>query len=77
MTSRTLVHRLEVASNLYHFIEDQVLPGTGVSSDSFWKGFDGIVADLAPKNQALLASGTAFSLKWMPGTKPTPAPSRT
>jgi malate synthase len=55
MTSRTLVHRLEVASNLYHFIEDQVLPGTGVSSDSFWKGFDGIVADLAPKNQALLA----------------------
>ena len=55
MTSRTIVHRLEVASNLYHFIEDQVLPGTGVSSDSFWKGFDGIVADLAPKNMALLA----------------------
>ena len=55
MTSRTIVHRLAVASNLYHFIQDQVLPGTGVSSDTFWKGFDGIVADLAPKNIALLA----------------------
>jgi len=55
MTSRTIIHRLEVASNLYHFIEDQVLPGTGISSDNFWKGFDAIVADLAPKNQALLA----------------------
>jgi malate synthase len=32
-----------------------VLPGTGVDSAAFWKGFDAIVADLAPKNIALLA----------------------
>jgi malate synthase len=32
-----------------------VLPGTGVDSATFWKGFDAIVADLAPKNIALLA----------------------
>ena len=31
------------------------MPGTGVSSSKFWKGFDAIVADLAPKNIALLA----------------------
>ena len=55
MTQRTPIHRLQVASNLYQFINDKVLPGTGVKADKFWKGFDAIVADLAPKNIALLA----------------------
>ena len=56
MTSaRTTIHGLQVATELYDFINQQVLPGTGVSEATFWKGFDGIVADLAPKNAALLA----------------------
>jgi malate synthase len=55
MTQRTHTGRLQVASNLYQFIDTQVLPGTGVSSERFWAGFDAIVADLAPKNAALLA----------------------
>ncbi|MBA2965660.1 MULTISPECIES: malate synthase G [Ramlibacter] len=55
MTARTTVHRLEVATELYRFIEDQALPGTGVDSATFWKGFDAVVHDLAPKNAALLA----------------------
>ncbi|WP_332776624.1 malate synthase G [Polaromonas sp.] len=54
-TARTASHRLQVATGLYRFIEDKVLPGTGVASDAFWKGFDAIVADLAPQNIALLA----------------------
>jgi malate synthase len=54
-TPRTNVHRLQVATTLHQFIETKVLPGTGVSPDAFWKGFDAIVADLAPKNIALLA----------------------
>ena len=54
-TARTPVHRLQVATTLYQFIEDKVLPGTGVKSAAFWKGFDALVADLAPKNIALLA----------------------
>lgn len=54
-TARTASYRLQVATELYRFIEDHVLPGTGVASSAFWKGFDGIVADLAPKNIALLA----------------------
>ena len=36
MTERTSVHRLQVATNLYRFIEDQVLPGTGVEPAAFW-----------------------------------------
>jgi malate synthase len=54
-TPRTPVHRLQVATVLHQFIEEKVLPGTGVSADTFWMGFDALVADLAPKNIALLA----------------------
>jgi len=53
-TARTSVHGLQVATALYDFINQRVLPGTGVASETFWKGFDAIVADLAPKNAALL-----------------------
>ena len=55
MTARTSIYKLQVATNLYDFIDKQVLPGTGVSSVTFWKGFDALVQDLAPKNKALLA----------------------
>ena len=55
MTERTNVHRLQVATSLHRFIEEEVLPGTGVDSGAFWKGFDAIVGDLAPRNIALLA----------------------
>ncbi|TSE25920.1 Malate synthase G [Tepidimonas sediminis] len=54
-TTRVTRGRLQVAENLFRFIEDQVLPGTGITSERFWSGFDAIVADLAPKNRALLA----------------------
>jgi malate synthase len=55
MTQRTTIHGLQVATELYDFINQQVLPGTGVDEAAFWKGFDAIVADLAPRNAALLA----------------------
>lgn len=55
MTERTTVHGLQVATSLFRFVEDKVLPGTGVASDAFWKGFGAIVTDLAPRNIALLA----------------------
>ncbi len=51
----TPVHSLQVASVLKRFIEDEVLPGTGVETAAFWSGFDAIVRDLAPRNAALLA----------------------
>ena len=55
MTARTTCNSLQVATPLYRFIEDKVLPGTGIKSADFWKGFDEIVKDLTPKNEALLA----------------------
>jgi malate synthase len=55
MTARVRVHGLQVAALLHRFIEEQVLPGTGVEPAAFWSGFDAVVRDLAPKNAALLA----------------------
>jgi malate synthase len=55
MTERAPVHRLQVATVLKDFIDRDVLPGIGVDAAHFWRGFDQIVHDLAPKNAALLA----------------------
>jgi malate synthase len=54
-TTHTPIHSLQVATVLQRFIDDEVLPGTGISSAHFWAGFDTIVRDLAPRNAALLA----------------------
>ena len=67
MTARTQCNSLQVATPLYRFIEDKVLPGTGIKSADFWKGFDEIVKDLSPTNAALLAKRDRLQLdldKW-------------
>jgi malate synthase len=53
-TSRINVGGLQVAQNLYDFINNEAMPGTGVDAAAFWQSFGNIVADLAPKNAALL-----------------------
>ncbi|GAB3387915.1 malate synthase G [Azotobacter armeniacus] len=55
MGKRITHHRLQVAENLARFIENEVLPGTGLDTARFWQGFDALVHELAPKNRALLA----------------------
>jgi malate synthase len=74
MTARTQAHGLQVASELHQFIENQVLPGTGVDSATFWKGFDAIVTDLAPKNIALLAERDRLQLELDTWHKANPGP---
>ena len=37
MTDRTQAHSLQVATELHRFINEQVLPGTGVAPEAFWK----------------------------------------
>src|SRR5476649_822197 len=46
---------LQVAAELSQYVDDEALSGIGIESDAFWKGFDALVHDLAPKNRALLA----------------------
>ncbi len=55
MSTRTPVHDLQVATELYDFVNQEVLPDVGVAQDAFWRGFSTIVTDLAPRNAALLA----------------------
>ncbi|PCI02805.1 MAG: malate synthase G [Hyphomicrobiales bacterium] len=55
MSERINVGGLKVDEQLYNFINDKVLPGLDVAKDAFWTGFGDIVADMAPKNRALVA----------------------
>jgi malate synthase len=48
-------NELQIAPTLQRFIEDEVLPGTGIEASAFWQGFSTLVHDLAPQNRALLA----------------------
>jgi malate synthase len=55
MTERTTCHRLQIATELHQFIQDEALPGTDVAPDDFWLGLDKLVHDFAPRNRELLA----------------------
>lgn len=45
---------LQVATELYEFINSEVLPGSEVDQEQFWNGLGGLVKDLAPRNKELL-----------------------
>ncbi|MBL4876878.1 MAG: malate synthase G, partial [Cohaesibacteraceae bacterium] len=54
MTDRQTIGGLKVASELANLIENEILPGTGISASDFWSGFESALNDLAPVNKALL-----------------------
>lgn len=45
---------LQVASELYEFINSEVIPGSKVDQEQFWSGLGSLVKDLAPRNKQLL-----------------------
>ena len=49
------VGKLAVASDLYEFVNQELLAGLSLSAEDFWAGFDKAVHELAPKGAALLA----------------------
>ena len=46
--------KLSVATDLFEFINNELLPGTKINPEKFWKGFDKAIHELAPKNRKLL-----------------------
>ena len=46
--------KLSISSKLLNFVNDELLPGTGVTKENFWRGLDKCVHELAPKNRKLL-----------------------
>ncbi len=55
MTERIQAGGLQVAKELYDFVNEKAIPGTGIEPDQFWSNFGSLVADLAPRNKELLA----------------------
>jgi malate synthase len=51
---------LKVAAELDALVAEQVLPGTGVDLSDFWSGFERLLADLGPRNVALLEKREAL-----------------
>ncbi len=47
--------RLNVAVELAEFVDERVLPGTGIAAEAFWSGVDAILARFVPRNLDLLA----------------------
>jgi len=46
--------KLSISSKLLNFVNDELLPGTGVTKENFWSGLDKCAHELAPKNRKLL-----------------------
>ncbi len=55
MTDRIKKGGLEIAAELHDLVANEIAPGTGVEPDHFWTQMETILADLAPRNKALLA----------------------
>ncbi|MBO9477453.1 malate synthase G [Shimia sp. R11_0] len=55
MTDRVAQNGLQIAQELYDFVVNQALPGTGVTEEQFWAGLSELAHDFGPKNRAFLA----------------------
>ena len=56
MTTRITQGQLHIAASLHAFIEQEALPGSGVTADRFWQALEVLVEELGPVNQQLLAT---------------------
>ncbi len=45
---------LKIDSILFEFVNSEALPGTSLTQDDFWNGFEEVVNDLAPVNKKLI-----------------------
>jgi malate synthase len=75
MANRIEVGQLKIDEGLYRLVQDEIAPGTGVEADAFWAALSEIVADLAPKNRALLNKRDALQQRideWYLSTKGEP-----
>jgi malate synthase len=63
MSNYVNIGDLQVASELYEFINFEALPGSQVDQDTFWAGFEKIIKDLTPRNKELLAKREQLQTK--------------
>jgi len=63
MGERIEINGLKVGQELYDFVVNEAIPGTGIDAAQFWSGFAQIVDDLGPKNREMLKKRDAFQQK--------------
>ncbi|HEX3912461.1 MAG TPA: malate synthase G [Steroidobacteraceae bacterium] len=54
MRATVSVDRLKIDKGLHDFVNNEVMPGSGVRAADFWNGFSALVASLGPRNAGLL-----------------------
>ncbi|MEH7013304.1 malate synthase G [Neobacillus niacini] len=57
------IGELQVASELFDFINSEAIPGSQVDQEQFWAGFQRIINDLTPRNKELLAKRDELQTK--------------
>ena len=60
MSEYVSVGGLKVARSLYDLVRYEIAPGTGVEPERAWTLLDSLVAELGPRNRALLEKRDAF-----------------
>ena len=55
MKPTVTIDKITIDKSLYEFVNDEVIPGTGIQSDDFWRGLAGLLEEMSPRNAALLA----------------------
>ncbi len=48
------VANLTVADDLYRFVHDEAIPGTGVDPEDFWAALASLISEIGPRDKALL-----------------------
>ena len=54
---------IKVHEALHQTVEKDILPGSGISSDQFWKALGAVIVEFGPRNEALLRKRDAIQAK--------------
>ena len=73
-STRSSIAGLSVDPTLRKFVDQQLLPGTGVTTEAFWQGLGSIVKDLMPTNASLLLERDSLQRQVDEWHKANPAP---
>ena len=68
----TLIGKSKINTNFYDFVNDEVLPDTGLDKSDFWQNFISAANDLLPENNALINERKEIQSKidkWMINNK--------
>ena len=60
---------LKISTKLFNFINNEIIPGTGIEIDKFWNNFEKVVHELTPLNKNLIQKRENIQKKIMNGIK--------